>query len=172
MPPLNCIISISLELYRRSWECFAKREQQSNWGTVQWPDENATRGVVGPSPQRCPWSQWSRILDFGRAFEVCLSETWQWLQATGQRRQELMFKPGLHLWIGMDSFFLFRVQWTSCFILSPLTPSPDHYSGLWKGSVCLLHTHIAQNNKKINGIPRSTTIYSLPSFNVIFSLQF
>ena len=105
MPPLNCIISISLELYRRSWECFAKREQQSDWGTVQWPDENATRGVVGPSPQRCPWSQWSRILDFGRAFEVCLSETWQRLQATGQRRQELMFKPGLHLWIGMDSFF-------------------------------------------------------------------
>ena len=118
MPPLNWIIYISLELYRRSWECFAKREQQSDWGTVQWPDENATRGVVGPCPQRCPWSQWSRILDFGRAFEVCLSETWQRLQATGQRRQELMFKPSLHLWIGMDSFFF--VQGTMNFLFHTL----------------------------------------------------
>ena len=38
----------------------------------------------------------------------------------------------------MDSFFLF-----------PSTPSPDHYRGLWKGWVCLLHTFNAQNKKEI-----------------------
>ena len=132
---------------------------------MQWPYENATRGEVGPSPQRHPWSQWSRLLNFGRAFEVCLSETWQRLQATGQRRQELMFKLGLHLWIGMDNFFL--VQLTMIFLFYTVRSN----SFTWplprfkeKVQFCILHRFTTQRNKKRNDIPQPTTVYFLPLF--------
>ena len=99
---------------------------------MQWPYENATRGVVGPSPQRHPWSQWSRLLNFGRAFEVCLSETWQRLQATGQGDESLCSNLAYIYELVWIIFFWFSLRWSFCLILFALTPSPDHYRGLRK----------------------------------------
>ena len=150
---------MSLELFRRSLEGFLR--ENNDRGTVQWPDENAMRCVVEPSPHKTSMIPMITTSWFLKAFEVCLSETS--VTATSGNRLKATrayVKLGLHLWIGMVIFFFwFSVRWTFSFILFPLTPSPDHSRGLWKGSVCLLYTLIAQNNKKRNEIPRPTTIY-------------
>ena len=163
---------MSLELFRRSLEGFLR--ESNDRGTVQWPDENAMRCVVEPSPHKTSMIPMITTSWFLKAFEVCLSETS--VTATSGNRLKATrayVKLGLHLWIGMVIFFVL-VQRTMNFLFHTIPsnsftwPFPRF---MQRFGLLTVYTYCPKQYEKKRNTTANNHLF-LPLFKVIFSMQF